>query len=139
MKCTFGLLFFSILLSTSIVYSEGAFLEALRLLEELSSEGVDVSFQVRELNRALELYRGNLTAEAGAIVTRVLQQLTELKRELPTFKFWKWLDVGSRVAILLAIPPAFYYFFPRLYALAWAYSRRNWLAKEVKKKNDSRR
>lgn len=128
----------SLLVATPLALGEASLIEAVRLLEKLSSEGVDISQQVEELNVALELYRSNRTAEAEALVARTLQRLVELEQQLPTFRFQKWLRVGATVAALLAVPPLFYYFFPRLYALAWAYARRDWVVKEVKRSGSRR-
>lgn len=121
-----------------LAFCDGSLIEALRLLERLGSEGIDVLPYVEQLNRALELYRMNMTAEAEMLMTRVLSELRELDAQLPSVRFQRWLRVGVTVAGLLAIPPLFYYLFPRAYALAWAYSRRNWVVKRVSK-SDSRR
>lgn len=135
MRFTAWLLF---LVIVPLTFGEAELLEAVRLLERLSSEGVDVSRQVEELNRALELYRANKTVEADELVAHVLQQLVRLEEQLPAYRLQRWLRMGAMVAALLAAPPLFYYFFPRLYALIWAYARRNWIAKAVRR-SDSRR
>ncbi|MEM0024624.1 MAG: hypothetical protein QXF90_08155 [Thermofilaceae archaeon] len=117
---------------------EDRFFECVKLLEKLSEEGVDVSMQVQTLNVALEMYRANKSVEAEAIIERLLRELREAEQQLPRYRLQKWLQVGVRVVALLAIPPLFYYFFPRLYALAWAYSRRGWVLKEVVKRDTKR-
>ncbi|MEZ0345668.1 MAG: hypothetical protein ABWK01_03880 [Infirmifilum sp.] len=127
-----------ILLASSPVLCAPSLAEAMKLLEELSAEGVNVSGQVKALNQALDLYRSNRTAEADALVTNVLQQLYNLEAQLPSYRLQKWLYIGLTLAVLLSIPPLFYYYFPRLYALAWAYSRKDWLLKEVKKRDHRR-
>lgn len=113
-------------------------MEAVRLLERLSGEGVNVSAHVEQLNRVLDLYRANRTDEADALLVQVLNQLRELASQLPTFRLHKWLQIGVSVTALLAIPPLFYYFFPRAYALVWAYSRRNWLVRRVSRRGSRR-
>lgn len=128
-----------LLLAVAVAFCQGDdFLEAVKLLERISSEGIDVTPYVEQLNRALELYRANRTSEADALVARVLYLLRELESRLPIFRFQKWLQVGTTVALLLAIPPLFYYFFPRVYALVWAYSRKDWVVKEVSKRGSRR-
>ncbi|MEM0267094.1 MAG: hypothetical protein QXV98_00590 [Thermofilaceae archaeon] len=119
--------------------AENQLLEAVKLLERLSEEGFDVSAQVRALNEALELCRANKPEEAEQIIQQVTSQLREYEQQLPSYRIGKWLRVGATTAILLAFPPLFYYFFPRAYALAWAYSRRKWLVKKKVGRSGSRR
>lgn len=121
-----------LLVHLRLAFCEENLLSALRLLERLGSEGVDVSPYAERLTRALELYQENRTVEADALVAQVLSQLRELDSQLPSLRLQRWLRVGATVAGLLAIPPLFYYLFPRAYALAWAYSRRNWVVKKVR-------
>jgi uncharacterized protein YoaH (UPF0181 family) len=104
--------------------------EAFRLVERLSSEGVDVSGQIAALNRALELYAENRTGEADALVAEAVRQLESLEQQLPRIRAARWASLGLTVAALAAVPPLFYYFFPRLYALAWAYARGRWLVRK---------
>lgn len=128
----------SLMLAVPVAFCQGDLLEALRLLERLSGEGVDVSAYVEQLNRVLELYRVNRSVEADALLLQVLNQLRELDSQLPTIRLYRWLRIGTSVAALLMIPPLFYYFFPRAYALVWAYSKRNWLVREVSKRGSRR-
>ena len=104
--------------------------EAFKLVERLSSEGVDVSGQIAMLNRALELYAENGTSEADALVAEALRQLEALEQQLPQLRAAKWASLGATVATLAAVPPFFYYFFPRLYALAWARARKRWVVRK---------
>jgi hypothetical protein len=104
--------------------------EAFKLVERLSSEGVDVSGQIAMLNRALELYAKNRTGEADALVAEAARQLESLEQQLPRIRAARWAGLGFTVAGLAAVPPLFYYFFPRLYALAWARARRRWLVRK---------
>lgn len=104
--------------------------EAFKLVERLSAEGVDVSGQIALLNRALELCRENRTSEADALIAEAERQLEALEQQLPQIRAARWTSLGVTVAALAAIPPLFYYFFPRLYALAWARVRRRWLVRK---------
>lgn len=108
---------------------ETSFVEAVKLLEKLGEEGMDVSAHIAALNEALQLYRENRTAEAEELIGQVLNQLRVAEQSLPAYRLQKWLRVGVAVAVLTAIPPLFYYFFPRVYAFAWAISRRKWVVK----------
>lgn len=110
--------------------------QAVALLEELSAEGVNVDTYVNKLNRALELYMMNRTDEADAIVVELLAQLQQEHAQLPRYRLVKWVNIGLQIAVLAAIPPLFYYFFQRIYALAWAHARRKWNARM---KHDNRR
>lgn len=114
-------------------FCENRFLEAVRILEKLSEEGVDVSAHVQALNEALELHRANKTEEAEAVIEHALYQLKSAEQQLPAYRFQKWFRIGVTVAVLIMLPPTFYYFFPRIYALAWAYFKRGWTVKKVKK------
>lgn len=111
---------------------------AVMLIEELSSEGMNVTAQIHTLNKALELYRLNRTTEADALVNEALQQLEYLHDQLPQYKLHKLLFLGAQLATFFSIPLLFYYFFPRVYALAWAYVRRDWTVKKVKKRDNRR-
>jgi len=103
--------------------------EAFKLVERLSAEGVDVSGQIATLNRALELYREGRAGEADALVAEAAGQLEALEQQLPRIRAARWVSLGVTAAALAAVPPLFYYFFPRLYALAWARARRRWLVR----------
>lgn len=113
-------------------------LEVLRLLERVSAEGIDVSPYVERLNEALDLYNANRTIEADTLMDQVFSELKELESQLAFFRLQKWLRLGATVAALLAIPPLFYFLFPRAYALVWAFSRRNWIMKEVVRRGSRR-
>ena len=108
--------------------------QAIAMLEELSSEGLNVTAYVDQLNKALELYRANRTSEADEIVAEALAQLQQLHAQLPQYRLAKWVSAGLQLALLAALPPLFYYFFPRVYALAWAYARRKWIARRVNRR-----
>jgi len=112
--------------------------QAFKLLAQLSAEGVDVSSQVARLNRALELYRENRTSEADALVAGVVRDSEALELQLPYYRLARWVGLGASVAALAAAPPLFYYLFPRLYALAWAYARRRWLVRRVGRRGAGR-
>ena len=103
---------------------------AFKLVERLSAEGVDVSEQIATLNKALELYREGRAGEADALVAEAAGQLEALEQQLPRIRAARWASLGVTVAALAAVPPLFYYFFPRLYALAWARARRRWLVRK---------
>lgn len=136
-----ALLLGTLVLFAWFAYAQGGTspLEAVKLLERLSAEGVNVTAQIKALNIALEMYRANKSEEAESIVQKVIQELREYERELPDFLFQKWLRTGATVTALLVTPPLFYYFFPRVYALAWAYTRRRWIVRRKVVKSDSRR
>lgn len=133
---TLGIVLLSVHLR--LAFCEENLLEALRLLERLGGEGIDISLYVEQLNRALELYQENRTAEANALMIQVLGQLRELDSHLPSVRFQRWLRVGMTVAGLLVLPPLFYYVFPRVYALTWAYTRRSWIVRKVSKRESRR-
>ena len=106
--------------------------QTIKSLEELSAEGINVTTYIDQLNRALELYRANKTEDADELVARTLVQLQQLSAQLPQYRLVKWVSVILQIAVLAALPPLFYYFFPRVYALAWAYARRKWIARRVR-------
>ncbi|MEM4444575.1 MAG: hypothetical protein QXJ21_04315 [Thermofilum sp.] len=128
----------SLMLAAPVAFCQRDLPEAVKLLERLSGEGVDVSAYVEQLNRVLELYRVNRSVEADALLVQVLNHLRELDSQLPAIRLYRWLRIGTSVATLLMIPPLFYYFFPRAHALVWAYSKRNWLVREVSKRGHRR-
>ncbi len=109
-----------------------ALINAFKLLEDLSAEGVNVSQEIDLLNKALELYAKNRSSEADALVEEAFSRLEAMHSQLPQHRLRRWVNLGITIAALAASPLLFYYLFPRLYALIWAYMRRNWIVRRVK-------
>ena len=60
-------------------------------------------------------------------------QLDKLREKLPSMKLEENLERGAAIIALAATPVLFYYFFPRLYALVWLYSRRSYIVRHSRR------
>lgn len=109
------------------------FTQCVKLLEELSSGGMNVSKQVELLNTAIRYIEANQTEKAQPLVVEAYTQLSQMSQELPSFKLAQNMQRGVLVSVLAAAPILFYYFFPRLYALIWLHNRRTYIVKYSKR------
>ncbi len=111
----------------------GKFTELFRYVEELSSEGMNVSLIVSELNDVLTLIEENTTESLTKAMDRLRDielEVSELRGELPSFKFWRDVTLVTKVAILASIPILTYLLLPRVYISLWLKYRRRWVVKK---------
>ena len=119
----------------AISYEEvwGKFTELFRYVEELSSEGMNVSLIVSELNDVLTLIEENTTESLTKAMDRLRDielEVSELRGELSSFKFWRDVSLATKIAVLASIPILMYLLLPRVYISLWFKCRRRWVVKK---------
>ena len=121
------------LASPQSLESDQMLAQCVKLVEELSSEGVNVSQQVELLNTAIKYLELNQPEAARPLVEEAFAQLDELREKLPSMKLEENLKRGAAILALAATPALFYYFFPRLYALVWLHNRRSYVVRHSRR------
>lgn len=112
----------------SSVWNE--WVQAYRMVAEISKAGMNVSIYTDRLREALEMIKEGNSSGAREILESVMPQLREAYLSKDNYVLTSTIKRYALASVVLATPLIFYYVFPRVYLEIWYRARKKWVIKE---------